>query len=132
METALSFVVGGLVAAGVYLILQRHLVKFVLGLVLINHAINLLIFASGRLTRGQPALVPERLSVPAEPIANALPQALILTAIVIGFGLLAFVLVLAQRAFEELGTIDSEEMHAAELGPASQRAGQPVERKEAA
>lgn len=132
METALALVVGALVAAGVYLILQRHLVKFVLGLVLINHAVNLLIFVSGRLTRGRPALIPEQLSVPAEPIANALPQALILTAIVIGFSLLAFVLVLGQRAFEELGTIDPEEMRAAEQGTKQAQGGQPVERKEAA
>ena len=132
METALTFVVGSLVAAGVYLILQRHLVKFVLGLVLLNHAVNLLIFASGRLTRGRPPLLPEQLSVPAEPIANALPQALILTAIVIGFSLLAFVLVLAQRAFEELGTIDTEEMRAAEQDPKQAQAGAPVRRREAA
>ena len=132
METALAFVVGALVAAGAYLILQRHLVKFVLGLVLINHAVNLLIFATGRLTRGRPPLIPEHLSVPAEPIANALPQALILTAIVIGFSLLAFVLVLAQRAFEELGTIDTEEMRAAEPGTKQALAEQAVERKEAA
>lgn len=132
METALTFVVGALVAAGVYLILQRHLVKFVLGLVLINHAVNLLIFASGRLTRGRPPLIAEQLSVPAEPVANALPQALILTAIVIGFSLLAFVLVLAQRAFEELHTIDPEEMRAAEPGTKQAHAGTPVERKEAA
>jgi multicomponent Na+:H+ antiporter subunit C len=128
VATALSFVVGALVAAGVYLILQRHLVKFVLGLVLLNHAVNLLLFASGRLTRGRLPLIPEQLSVPAEPIANALPQALILTAIVIGFSLLAFVLVLAQRAFEELGTIDPEEMRAAERGTVPA----PAERKEAA
>jgi multicomponent Na+:H+ antiporter subunit C len=132
VETALAFVVGGLVAASLYLMLQRHLVKFVLGLVLINHAVNLLIFTSGRLTRGRPPLIAEQLSVPAEPIANALPQALILTAIVIGFSLLAFVLVLAQRAFEELGTIDTEEMRAAEQRPEEAEAGQPVGQREAA
>ena len=132
MEAALSLLVGGLVAAGVYLILQRHLVKFVLGLVLLNHAVNLLIFASGRLTRGRPPLIPEQMSVPAEPVANALPQALILTAIVIGFSLLAFVLVLAQRAFEELGTTDTEEMREAEQGPEQPQAAPPVGRREAA
>ena len=132
MEAALSLLVGGLVAAGVYLILQRHLVKFVLGLVLLNHAVNLLIFASGRLTRGRPPLIPEQMSVPAEPVANALPQALILTAIVIGFSLLAFVLVLAQRAFEELGTTDTEEMREAEQGPEQPQTAPPVGRREAA
>ena len=128
METALAFLIGGLVATGIYLALQRHMVKFVLGLVLINHAVNLLIFASGRLTRGRPALIPEQLSALAAPAANALPQALILTAIVIGFGLLAFVLVLAFRAFEELATIDPEEMHAAE----EEAAEQPADRRKAA
>ena len=132
METLLAFLTGAMMAASVHLMLQRHLVKFVFGLVLMNHAVNLLLFAAGRLTRGRPALIPDNLRAPAEVVANALPQALILTAIVIGFGLVAFVLVLAYRAFTELGTIDTEEMRHADGGLEEAPAGPPAERRKAA
>lgn len=114
METILALLVGWLFAAAVYLMLSRSLVRYLFGLVLIGNAANLVIFAAGRQTRGEPALVPEGLSAPAEAVANALPQALILTAIVIGFGLLAFAFVLAYRAHEELGTVDTDAMRVAE------------------
>lgn len=114
MEAALSLLVGVLMAASVYLMLSRNLIRYLFGLVLISNAANLVIFASGRLTRGAPPLVPEGLTAPDGPVANALPQALILTAIVISFGLLAFALVLAYRAYQALGTIDTDAMRAAE------------------
>lgn len=114
METLLALLVGWLFAAAVYLMLSRSLVRYLFGLVLIGNAANLVIFASGRLTRGEPALVPDGLDAPAAAVANALPQALILTAIVIGFGLLAFAFVLAYRAREELGTVDTDAMRVAE------------------
>ena len=72
------------------------------------------IFASGRLTIGAPPLIPEGAEAPLGTVANALPQALVLTAIVIGFGLFAFALVLVFRAYGELGTLDSDEMRIAE------------------
>jgi multicomponent Na+:H+ antiporter subunit C len=59
-------------------------------------------------------LIPDAGTVPVEPVANALPQALILTAIVIGFALLAFVFVLFYRAYQEVGTVDTELMRVAE------------------
>jgi multicomponent Na+:H+ antiporter subunit C len=114
VETVLAFLIGWLFAAAVYLMLSRSLVRYLFGLILISNAVNLVIFAAGRLTPGSPALVPEGLAVPAKAMANALPQALILTAIVIGFGLLAFALVLAYRAREELGTVDTDAMRIAE------------------
>ncbi len=114
METILAVLVGWLFAAAVYLMLSRSLVRYLFGLVLIGNAANLVIFASGRLTRGEPALVPEGLAEPTVAVANALPQALILTAIVIGFGLLAFAFVLAYRAHDELGTVDTDAMRVAE------------------
>ena len=116
METVLAFLVGWLFAAAVYLMLSRSLVRYLFGLVLIGNAANLVIFAAGRLTPGVPALVPDGLAQPATTVANALPQALILTAIVIGFGLLAFAFVLAYRAQEELGTVDTDAMRVAEPG----------------
>ena len=117
METALSVLVGVLVAAAVYLMLARSILRFLFGLILISNAANLLIFASGSLTRGAPPLIPEGADAPIGAVANALPQALVLTAIVIGFGLFAFALVLALRAQTELGTLDSDEMRLAEPRP---------------
>ena len=117
METVLAFLIGWLFAVAVYLMLSRSLVRYLFGLVLIANAANLVIFAAGRLTAGEPAVVPEGLAAPASAVANALPQALVLTAIVIGFGLLAFALVLAYRAREELGTVDTDAMRIAEPVP---------------
>ena len=99
MEPVVALLVGALVAASVYLMLRRNIVKFLFGLVLISNAANLIIFSAGRLTRAEPPLVPDGLSTPAVQVANALPQALVLTAIVIGFGLLAFTLVLVYRSW---------------------------------
>jgi multicomponent Na+:H+ antiporter subunit C len=126
----LALVVGLLFGAAVYLMLSRNLVRYLLGLVLISSAANLLIFCAGGLTRAVPAIVPPGLAAPAEPVANALPQALILTAIVISFGLLAFALVLAYRAYEDLGTVDTDRMRAAEP-PLHESADDVVPRSEA-
>lgn len=106
MDTLLPLMIGVLVACGVYLMLGRHLLGYVFGLVLISNAANLVIFSAGRLTKYAPAFVPEGALAPAGAVANALPQALILTAIVIGFGLLAFTLVLVLRAYGVLGTLE--------------------------
>lgn len=110
METIMAFVVGGLFAAGIYLMLRRSIVKLAIGLVLLSQAANLLIFTSAGLTRGGPPLVPEGESSPLLPFADPLPQALILTAIVISFGVLAFTLVLIKRAYQTVGTDDLDEM----------------------
>jgi multicomponent Na+:H+ antiporter subunit C len=114
METAIAVLVGILVAGSVYLMLSRNLVQFLFALVLLSNAAHLLIFASGRLTRFDPPVVPEGLNVPDGIIANALPQALVLTAIVISFGLLAFTMALAYRAYQGLGTVDTDDMRVAE------------------
>lgn len=114
MEPVVAILVGALVAASVYLMLRRNIVKFLFGLVLISNAANLTIFAAGRMTRAEPPLVPDGLSEPAVQVANALPQALVLTAIVIGFGLLAFTLVLVYRSWRVLGTVDGDAMRIAE------------------
>lgn len=113
MEALLAVTVGVLFAAATYLMLSRNLLRFLFGLALMSNATNLLIFASGRLTVGAPPLVPYDGSDVGD-VANALPQALVLTAIVIGFGLFAFSLVLAMRAYTELGTLQTDEMRLAE------------------
>lgn len=114
MTIVLALLVGLLFAASVYLMLSRTLVRYLFGLVLMGNAANLLIFAVGGLSLGEPAIIPSGLSAPNEAIANPLPQALILTAIVISFGLLAFAMVLAFRANEELGTTVTDRMRVAE------------------
>ncbi len=114
MEVLLAVTVGILVAAAIYLMLSRDLLRFLFGLTLISNAANLLIFTAGRLTFGAPPLVPDGAEVPQGTVANALPQALVLTAIVIGFGLFAFALVLAVRTYSDLGTLRHDEMRVAE------------------
>ncbi|MGR3466561.1 MAG: Na+/H+ antiporter subunit C [Shimia sp.] len=116
MESLLAITVGILVAASVYLMLARNVLRFIFGLVLISNAANLIIFTGGRLTEAEPPLIPERAVVPVDGVANALPQALVLTAIVIGFGLFAFALILMFRAYSTLGTLYSDDMTDAE-GP---------------
>jgi multicomponent Na+:H+ antiporter subunit C len=114
METLCAALVGIMIAASIYLILDRNLIRFIFGLILASNAINLLIFTVGRLDSQDPPLIPNHTTPVQEPFANALPQALILTAIVIGFALLSFVFVLFYRAYQELGTVDTEQMRVAE------------------
>lgn len=123
METLLALTIGVLVAASVYLMLAGDMLRFLFGLVLLSNAVNLVIFAAGRITvGGLPPLVPDGSQTPIGDVANALPQALILTAIVIGFGLFAFALVLTMRAYSELGTLDTDDMRVAEPREGDKRA----------
>lgn len=110
MEILGALVVGGLYAGGIYLLLRPSPVKLIIGLGMLSNAVNLLIFVAGGLTRGQPPLVEAEALRPAAPFADPLPQALILTAIVIAFGVLAFTLVLFRRAAETLGMDNLDEM----------------------
>ena len=117
MEILCAGLVGVMIAASIYLILDRNLIRFIFGLILASNAINLLIFTVGRLDSQRPPLIPNpatAVQAVEGPFANALPQALILTAIVIGFALLSFVFVLFYRAYQELGTVDTEQMRVAE------------------
>jgi multicomponent Na+:H+ antiporter subunit C len=110
VEAALAVLVAAVVGGGLYLVLQRNLLRFVFGLILLSGGVNVLIFTAGRLTRGSPPIVTAGATSPTGDVANALPQALILTAIVIGFGLTVFALVLLLRAYERLGTVRSDEI----------------------
>lgn len=106
MDLILPITVGALVAAGLYMMMRRSMMKLVLGLALLSHAANLLIFTAGGLVRGAAPLIPEGEKQLTQPYADPLPQALILTAIVISFGLTAFSIALIYRAFQETGTDD--------------------------
>ena len=114
METVLALLTGAMVAGSVFLMLSKNLVRFIFGLVLASNAVNLLIFAAGRLETSRPPLIPQDAAHTAEAVANSLPQALILTAIVIGFALLAVIFILFFRTYQTLGTVDTEAMTDAE------------------
>jgi len=110
MSTLLAVVIGCLYASGIYMMLRHSLFKLILGLVLLSHGANLLIFTVGGLTRGRPPVVPDGATAPAVPYADPLPQALILTAIVIGFAVLAFSLALFHRAYQTFGSDDPDDL----------------------
>lgn len=110
MEVLLAFVVGVLYTAGFYMILRRSIFKLILGLGLLGHAANLLIFTLGRVTRGNPPLIDEGQKTLTGAFADPLPQALILTAIVIGFGVQAFALVLIKRTYQTVRTDNFDRM----------------------
>ena len=98
MELLLSLMASMVIAAGVYLMLERHILRILFGFILISNGVNLAILTSGRLSKTGLPIIPEGAVMPDAPYANPLSQALILTAIVIGFGVLIFCLVLAYRA----------------------------------
>lgn len=110
METVLAFVIGGVFAAGVYMMLRRSIVKMIIGLALIAHAANLLIFTAAGLTRGRPPLIPVGATQIEESYSDPLPAALILTAIVISFAVIAFAMVLVKRVYQSVGSDDLDDM----------------------
>lgn len=109
MEVLATCTVAVLVTCGVSLLLRSRTFPVVLGLALLSYAVNLFLFFTGRLLSDAPPLI-DSAAGSAGTIADPLPQALVLTAIVIGFGMTAFVLMLALRARGELGNdhVDGE------------------------
>ncbi len=109
--------IASLMGCGLYLILSRQVVRIMLGVMLLSAGINLAIFLAGRIgPNPPPVMLPGETALGAE-AANPLPQALVLTAIVIGFSLVAFLAALALRTFRATGTLDGRELgHAEELG----------------
>ncbi len=101
------------VAAGVYLALSRDAVRIVIGLAVLGAAANLVLFGAGRVGSALPAVVPPGQTLLGE-AANPLPQALVLTAIVIGFALVCISLVLLLRLIRDAGTDDTLAMRLAE------------------
>ncbi|WP_428085936.1 Na+/H+ antiporter subunit C [Candidatus Thioglobus sp.] len=107
MEWLISLVIGVLTATGVYLILRARTFAVVLGLTLLAYGVNLFLFAMGRLIIGKPAIIDSTATTYSDP----LPQALVLTAIVIAFGMTAFLIVLALKARSELGNDHVDGLH---------------------
>jgi multicomponent K+:H+ antiporter subunit C len=106
MEALLAVALGIVTACGVYLLLRARTFPVVLGLSLLSYAANVFIFTMGRLVAGAPPIVTPDQTAYADP----LPQALVLTAIVIGFGMTGFIMELALRTAHETGTdhVDGE------------------------
>lgn len=107
MELLISLIIGVLTASGVYLSLRGRTFPVVLGLTFLSYAVNLFLLVMGRLTIGNPPIIADDLIQYADP----LPQALVLTAIVISFGMTAFVIVLALKAFSEMGNDQVDGKH---------------------
>lgn len=109
MTLLLALSVGLLFGTGVYMMLRRSLVKIVVGLVLLGQASNLLIFGSSAPLRGRPPLIQKGESLPPSPFTDPLASALVLTAIVISFGIASYTIVLIKRAYQDVGTDDLNE-----------------------
>ncbi|MDO8897215.1 MAG: Na+/H+ antiporter subunit C [Bacteroidales bacterium] len=114
MEFLLAILIGGLFSAAIYMILRRSIIKLIIGLSFLAHAANLLIFTLGRVIRGKAPLIQEGSKHITETVADPLPQALILTAIVIGFGVTAFTIVLIQQVYQSVGVDDSDKLKASD------------------
>jgi multicomponent Na+:H+ antiporter subunit C len=104
MELLLAIVAGVLYASGLYLMLRRRLAQLIIGLSLLSNGSNILILSAAGVTRGKPPLISEGITL--DQFADPVPQSLILTAIVIGFGVLAFSLVLSHRVHQSSGSDD--------------------------
>ena len=109
MEWLISISIGVMTAAGVFLTLRARTFPVVLGLTLLAYAVNVFLFTMGRLNSGLPAVINDVQTQYADP----LPQALVLTAIVIAFGMTAFLIVLALKARSELGNDHVDGIHLA-------------------
>jgi len=109
MEILLAILVGILYTVGVYMILRRSIVKFIIGIIFMSNATNLLVFLASGIVSGNPVFVDEKL-VDSSQMADPLPQALVLTAIVIGFGIIVFTLALKYKFFELTGTDDLDQL----------------------
>lgn len=114
MEIVLAFVIGALYTAGIYMMMRRSLVKLLIGIGLLGNGANLLIFTAAGVMRGRPPLVEDGAKALEAPYSDPLPQALILTAIVIGFGVLSFALVLFKQAYKKTGSDDLDDLKATE------------------
>ncbi len=106
MEALLAIAIGTLTACGIFLILRARTFPVILGLTMFSYAVNLLLFASGKLTLDAPPIIRSGANY-----TDPLPQALVLTAIVIGFGMTAYLVMLSLRALAESGDdhVDAKE-----------------------
>ncbi|SUB02309.1 Multiple resistance and pH homeostasis protein C [Pannonibacter phragmitetus] len=114
MSLIYAFAISAQMGAGIYLLLSRHVMRILFGVVLLSAAVNLLIFVAGGLQFTAPPIIPKGDETLGAESANPLPQALILTAIVIGFALVSFAAALVLKAYSALGSVFTDEQNAAE------------------
>ncbi len=111
MELLIAILTAILYASGIYMMLRRSMVKLIIGLILLGNGVNLLIFLMGKLEKGVPPIIPEALKTIEGPYDDPVPQALILTAIVISFGLQSFAIILLKRAYQVVKTDDLDQIN---------------------
>ncbi len=114
MTDMICWLIGGLISISIYLMLSPQIMRWLFGVVILSSTINLVIFVSGRLLSQKPAFIHQGNQVPDTLLANPLSQALILTSIVIGFGLLAFSLVLVRKVWRTFNATNSDLMRYSE------------------
>ena len=123
MNLVYSAGIAAIMGCGMFLLLSRHIVRIIFGVMLISAGVNMTIFLAGRIGPLAPPLIRSGETVLDAGAANPLPQALVLTAIVIGFSLVAFIAALALQTFRSTGTLDTRELDQAErLGSPDQEA----------
>jgi multicomponent Na+:H+ antiporter subunit C len=110
MELLMAITIGVVYAASFYLLLRRGVVRVVLGVALLSQAVNLLIFTAGGLKRGGVPVIGAGEEILSTAATDPVPQALILTAIVISFGVLAFTLAMVHRADQSTKTDDLDDL----------------------
>lgn len=108
MEILLAILTGLLYTTGVYLLLRRSILKLIIGIIFLSNATNLLVFLSAGLVKGAPAFIKTESASQIQ--ADPIPQALVLTAIVIGFGIVVFTLALKYKFFITTGTDDLDQL----------------------
>lgn len=111
MELILAVLIGVFYAAGLFMMFRRSMVKLLIGLILLGNGANLLIFLLGRITKGKPPVIPDTAKVIEGVYADPVPQALILTAIVISFGLQAFAIILLKQVHNEIACDDLDKLN---------------------
>ena len=109
MEFWLSILTGALFATSIYLLLHRDFVKLIIGVILLGNATALFIFTAGRLVRDNAPLINNDGTL-TETFADPLPQALILTALVISFGIQAFALILFKKVYDVHGVDEADDL----------------------
>ena len=120
IELLLAAGLGVLTTCGVWLLLRARVFDVIIGLTLLSYAVNVFIFLTGRLSIGRPPIVGDRLPTLAN-YADPLPQALVLTAIVISFAMTALILVIALRANASTGSDHVEGAEPPQAGDSGQR-----------
>src|SRR5690606_29717002 len=115
MELLIVVLIGILYGSGIYLMLRRSMVKLLIGLLLLGNGANLLIFLLGDLTKGSPPVIPPDSNIFMEMYADPIPQSLILTAIVISFGLQSFAIILLKRVYLATGSDNLDDLNTHDL-----------------